>query len=38
MAGFRFMGLLIAWFVFGRLVGPLFGGILWALYPGMSYG
>ena len=33
MAGFRFMGLLIAWFAFGRLVGPLFGGILWALYP-----
>jgi Zn-dependent protease len=37
MRGYSFIGLLIAWQVFGRLYDPLFGLSLHALYPLTSY-
>jgi len=38
IAGFRFLGLLLAWSLFTFVAPPLFRGILWALHPGVSYG
>ncbi|MGD8377503.1 MAG: site-2 protease family protein [Acidobacteriota bacterium] len=36
--GTRWIGLLVVWFGFGRLVGPLFRQILRVLHPGVAYG
>jgi hypothetical protein len=34
---FQMAGLLVAWQVFPAIVGPLFGLILVAVYPGLGY-
>ena len=35
--GFSMIGLLVAWQVFPRLAGPLFGLVLGLLHPGATY-
>ena len=38
MRGFTYVGLMIAWYVFSPIFGPLFTMSLSVLYPGQSYG
>ena len=36
--GARLVGMLVIWFGFSRLIGPIFGAILRVVHPGISYG